>query len=177
MPCVHGKLQFFCKQCHLNGLPTYYCAHNIIKYRCHECKPATSNTICEHSRQKNQCRECCPDKYLELMLRNRIKNIIKKKQITPQQVREFLGVDQLDSRFFLKLLGVSDIHEFKRLFQYRLNDTPYTWENYGTEWELDHFLPLSTEKWYETLMRCHYSNIHPLTPAENKQKKNKEPKV
>ena len=48
-----------------------------------------------------------------------------------------------------------------------------TWENYGTEWEIDHIKPickfdlLNEEEMYECF---HYSNTQPLNKVENREK-------
>ena len=48
-----------------------------------------------------------------------------------------------------------------------------TWENYGTEWELDHINPLAIA--YEDgptdfAQACHYTNLQPLWKSEHQLK-------
>lgn len=50
------------------------------------------------------------------------------------------------------------------------------WDNYGSEWELDHYLPLSSfDLMDENQVKeaCHYTNIQPLWKEENRRKSNK----
>jgi len=49
-----------------------------------------------------------------------------------------------------------------------------TWENYGSEWHIDHIYPLSRAKNEEHLKElCHYSNLQPLWAEDNLSKGNK----
>jgi hypothetical protein len=43
-----------------------------------------------------------------------------------------------------------------------------SWENYGTEWHVDHIIPLAAAEHIEQLERLnHFSNLQPLWAAEN----------
>ena len=58
---------------------------------------------------------------------------------------------------------------------YTLEDTPYNWDNYGTEWEFDHIIPIAynnpTKE--EVIDRLSFDNVQPLSIKENQSKGNR----
>lgn len=51
-----------------------------------------------------------------------------------------------------------------------------SWGNYGTDWHIDHIIPLSSFDLVDrqqALAACHYTNLRPLWAVENQQKYNK----
>lgn len=52
-----------------------------------------------------------------------------------------------------------------------------TWANYGTEWVIDHHVPLASARNEVELMRlCHFTNLRPLGKVDNLRKAAKMPK-
>lgn len=48
-------------------------------------------------------------------------------------------------------------------------DTNMSWDNYGTYWEIDHLVPLSTAKTADDVMRLnHFTNLQPLEKNYNR---------
>lgn len=49
-----------------------------------------------------------------------------------------------------------------------------SWDNYGSNWEIDHIIPLCEAKnEIDVFKLCHISNLQPLTRVENMKKSNK----
>jgi len=78
----------------------------------------------------------------------------------------------------VKDLGCS-IQEFKLYIENYFPLYPgMSWNNYGVDWHLDHYVPLSyynLEDKNELLEALHYTNIQPLSKLENIKKHNKLP--
>lgn len=78
----------------------------------------------------------------------------------------------------VKDLGCS-ISEFKLYIENYFSIFPgMSWDNYGKDWHLDHFIPLSyynLEDRTELLEALHYTNLQPLWKSENIKKHNKLP--
>lgn len=76
------------------------------------------------------------------------------------------------SKKTLEILGCSLEEAFahiEALFQPGM-----TWDNYGTEWHIDHIIPLASSDTIEkTEKLCHYSNLQPLWALENILKSDK----
>jgi hypothetical protein len=72
----------------------------------------------------------------------------------------------------LEILGCSLEHAFlyiESLFKPGMN-----WSNYGSEWHIDHIIPLASAKTIEeTEKLCFYTNLQPLWARENILKSNK----
>ena len=54
------------------------------------------------------------------------------------------------------------------------NEHKMTWKNYGTEWEIDHIIPLSTFNLSDENQVCravHYINLQPLWIEDNSSKR------
>jgi len=46
-----------------------------------------------------------------------------------------------------------------------------SWENYGKEWDVDHMIPLMSDKTLEGFIRLnHYTNLQPLWKKDNSDK-------
>ena len=50
-----------------------------------------------------------------------------------------------------------------------------SWENYGSEWHIDHIVPLKYDNptLEQTIERLHYTNTQPLWATENISKGNR----
>ena len=50
-----------------------------------------------------------------------------------------------------------------------------SWENYGSEWHIDHIVPLKYDNptLQQTIERLHYTNTQPLWATENTSKGNR----
>lgn len=47
-------------------------------------------------------------------------------------------------------------------------DSNMNWDNYGTYWVIDHIIPISSGKNEEEIFKLnHFSNLRPLSKAEN----------
>lgn len=76
---------------------------------------------------------------------------------------ELLGVDYFVAKEFLERQFLSGM----------------TWENYGTEWHIDHLIPLdAAKKDYEKVKQlCFYQNLTPMWGNDNLRKSSKIPNV
>lgn len=73
-------------------------------------------------------------------------------------------------------LGCS-LGEFKLYIENQF-EPGMTWDNYGTKWHLDHFIPLSyfdLNDRTQFLEAFHYTNVQPLWAKDNLKKSNKLP--
>lgn len=65
-----------------------------------------------------------------------------------------------------------DIQTFKKYIEAKFQPG-MTWKNYGKLWQIDHVIPISvfdlTDR-TQLLQACHYTNLQPLTAAENLKK-------
>jgi hypothetical protein len=80
---------------------------------------------------------------------------------------------------FLSILGCT-VKEFRKHIEEGMKKIPFcTLLTYKTYWNIDHTIPLSKRDLTdERILRelCHYTNLHPMTVADNSRKRNKEPK-
>ena len=69
----------------------------------------------------------------------------------------------------------STIEDFKDHMDYLFEDTPFTWDNYGEIWEMDHIIPIgyNNPTKEEVIERLSFENVQPLSKKENKAKGNR----
>jgi hypothetical protein len=73
------------------------------------------------------------------------------------------------SKKTIEILGC-DFEIFKKHIEEQFNEN-MNWNNYGTYWEIDHIIPVSSSKTEEELYKLnHYTNFQPLYWAENLSK-------
>ena len=73
---------------------------------------------------------------------------------------------------FLQLLGC-EWSQFIARIEHQLKRNGWTWQRYGSEWTLDHKLPVrawNLERYEERAMCSHFSNLRPLSDEENRRK-------
>ena len=166
--CCHGRIKSQCKDCGGGSI----CSHNRQKSRCKDCggsqicphnrdkskcKDCGGSQICPHNRQKSICKECDFQGYLGSIVRNRTIQALKSKK--SKKTLEYLGCN---------------ISTFKQHIQKQFKPG-MTWDNYGSEWHIDHVIPLKYNKptLEQTIERLHYKNTQPLWAAENIAKGNR----
>jgi hypothetical protein len=104
---------------------------------------------------------------LKKRVRNRVYNAIKranknKKAKINQRTEKMIGCTITELRGHLE-------SKFKR---------GMTWEGHGSDWHIDHVIPLSVfnlEDDSQLLTACHYRNLQPLWARENLQKSDRVP--
>jgi hypothetical protein len=70
------------------------------------------------------------------------------------------------------MLGCS-IKEFQNHLEQQFSND-MTWDNYGKMWEVDHIIPLSSDKTKEGFIKLnHYTNLQPLLSYDNRIKGDK----
>ena len=96
------------------------------------------------------------------MIRNfraRIPKILKKKNVSKKNS-------------MLKILGCT-ASELKKYLENKFKQG-MNWDNYGSDWHVDHIIPYDTAKSVEEVEKLtHYSNLQPLWGKENLKKSNK----
>lgn len=125
-------------------------------------KEARSNRF-RHSYAK---RRACPQKYLQSILRVRVKNALLYQIKHPQAKMKNTGSAVRD-------LGCT-LPEFVLYISQKFQPG-MDWNNYGS-WHLDHIKPLSLFNLLnrdEFLVACHYTNYQPLWARDNIRKSNK----
>jgi hypothetical protein len=93
------------------------------------------------------------NRYLRLMLRNRIRTVLRGKEKSGRS---------------LDLLGC-DIPTWRRWLEDQF-EPGMTWENYGTDWHVDHRIPLSTLDLRDPENQRYlfnYQNTRPMCGVEN----------
>ncbi len=125
--------------------------------------------IKEHCKQKNkdylpirkekikQKRKTDLNFQLSEVLRSKIHRMIKGKETS-----------------YKKLIGCN-VEFFIKWIEFRF-DSNMNWNNYGTDWHIDHILPISIfdfSKINEQQICFHWTNLQPLNGLENQQKSNK----
>lgn len=79
---------------------------------------------------------------------------------------------QYSSGDAVRLLGCSG-KELKQHLESKFQPG-MTWNNYGSDWHIDHIYPLSKARKEGTIEKaCHYSNLQPLWAVDNLSKKDK----
>jgi hypothetical protein len=79
------------------------------------------------------------------------------------------------SKSMLSLIGF-DITAFREWIEFQLGGTLFTWDNYGTTWDIDHVVPCSSFDLTDHTAKqtCFkWSNMRPLGKAQNYTKSNK----
>lgn len=150
--CEHGNRKTRCDDC--DGISL--CEHKREKAKCIDCDGIS---ICEHKKRRQHCKLCDFKGFLyhnvncRLLEGYKYSNFIKKQKST----LFYLGCDIPTYIDYLNnLLAQQDI---------------FTWENYGTHWQIDHIIPLYynldelTEEIF--ISRFHYTNTQPLSKFDN----------
>jgi hypothetical protein len=84
-------------------------------------------------------------------------------------VRRYLSAKEKGSLRSQQIVGCSKEHLVRHL-ESKFRDG-MLWENYGSFWEVDHIIPLSSAKDADEVIRlCHWTNLQPLTCSENRAK-------
>lgn len=188
--CIHGRTRTYCNECDGGSMCEHnkrkdrcgdcaelygrhqYCEHNRLKTSCHDCG---GGSICEHGTRRTRCKECeggsiCEHKimrddcrYCDFsgFLSGRVSSQVRKalKESKSKKSIEYLGTDSVTYRKYLESRFVEGM----------------TWENYGTEWEIDHIIPIKYENptIEEVVKRLHYKNTQPLWASLNASKNNR----
>ena len=93
-------------------------------------------------------------------LRSRLGGALRRKQKSGSAIRDLgCSIEQLQLHLSAKF------------------EPGMTWDNYGTEWHIDHIRPLANYDLTDRqifLQLAHYTNLQPLWAADNMKKSNKE---
>jgi len=110
------------------------------------------------SREKYQKMKTDPIKYLQMLVRRRIRGIFIQKNLKKKLTCEsIVGCSYLELKIYLE-----------SKFQ-----TNMSWENQG-DWHIDHVIPLSSAQTEEKIYNlCHYTNLQPLWAEDNLKKGSK----
>lgn len=94
--------------------------------------------------------------------------IFKLKYVISRTIRRSLKCKGISkSKKSIEILGCT-IEFFKRYIE-EMFIGDMSWENYGTYWDLDHKIPLSTAETEEDVLRLnHYTNLQPLDSYINR---------
>ena len=126
--------------------------------KCRTCKEIKNRDSFRHNRLK--CKTCERDEPLTKLKRNiRSRIYIALKKVKKQNTIHYLGINSLE--FFNWILSYS---------------SEYTIETYGSEWHIDHVIPLSRFDLNcndEQLIAFNWRNTMPLSVKENLSKNNK----
>ena len=142
------------KEAELKELEEKIGSENTICKYCEEVRPKTRF---RHNRLK--CKDCERDEPLEKLkrlIRSRIFAALTKKQ---KHTIEYLGCS---TQTYINWL--------------LYNNNGYTLENRGTEWHIDHVIPLSLfdlDDEEEQMIAFNWRNTMPLSPSDNLSKNNK----
>lgn len=132
-----------------------WCPHGIRKSTCKDCE---GSDICTHKIRKHLCRECDLSGYLAHICRSRIYTALKQNKV--KGTTEYLGCTFGELRSYIE-------SKFKE---------GMSWDNYGSEWHIDHIVPIKFENPTNTAIieaRLHYTNLQPLWALENYSKGNR----
>jgi len=131
------------------------CHHGIRKSTCREC---FGSEICLHKKRKTTCSKCDPIGHLAHVCRSRIYSALKQEKTC--STIEYLGCS---------------IQELKTYLESKFEEG-MNWDNHGTEWHVDHIVPIryeSPDDIATTVQRLHYTNLQPLWASENYIKGNR----
>lgn len=129
----------------------------IDNKRCNYCEVVKHKTAFRHNRLK--CKDCERDEPIEKFKRVIRSRIISALNHKPKHTIEYLGCNIQD--YLLWLLS---------------NNSGYNLKNRGTEWHIDHVIPLSRfnlEIEEQQLIAFNWRNTMPLSCKENLKKNNK----
>jgi hypothetical protein len=124
---------------------------------CKYCKLIKSKERFRHNRLK--CKDCERDDPLSTIIRRTRTRIIACLRKKNKHTIDYLGCN---CKFYMDWI--------------LNNNTHYTFENYGTEWHIDHVIPLSKfdlNDDSEQLIAFNWRNTMPLSVKENLSKNNK----
>ncbi len=165
--CVHNRRRTRCSIC----LP---CPHGAVQERCRECNECIHGNHtrycsecsgCEHRELKYRCRVCNPSGHLAHAIRTQIRDALKDDK-TARTV-DYLGCDIAALRAHIESQFIAGM----------------SWTNYGSEWHIDHIVPLKypindagmsrPPTLSEVIERLRYTNCQPLWAADNLIKGNR----
>ena len=152
--CPHGRQKSHCKPCGGSQI----CLHDR---RISDCRECGGSNICEHNKQRRTCLICDPLGHLVVVERSRIYSALKNNR-------------EVSSKEYLSC----DIEELRAHIESQFKEG-MSWNNYGSEWHIDHKVPLKYKGDGETLTleqvkkRLHYTNTQPLWAKENITKGNR----
>lgn len=97
--------------------------------------------------------------------------VYKLKYVVSRMIRNSLKCKGLSKNKRSKDILGCTIEFFKIYIEERFIDD-MSWENYGTNWDIDHIIPLSTADTEEDVLRLnHYTNLQPLDSYINRNVK------
>ena len=97
--------------------------------------------------------------------------VYKLKYVVARMIRNSLKCKGLSKNKRSKDILGCTIEFFKIYIEERFIDD-MSWENYGTNWDIDHIIPLSTADTEEDVLRLnHYTNLQPLDSYINRNVK------
>jgi len=156
--CPHGRQRSTCKDCGGTGI----CEHGKRRSICVDCSGAS---VCEHGRQRYRCKDCDPAGHLHHVVSGRIYQALKRNKTDSSLEYLSCTIDELRAHIELQFSTRGDV--------------AMTWENYGTEWHIDHVKPIRFKEGGEvpTLEqvkeRLHWTNTQPLWARDNLAKGNR----
>lgn len=154
--CKHDIRRTYCDECGGGDL----CIHKQRLTRCEECGGSEK---CEHKIYKNSCRICDFIGYITGIVNKRIRNGYVDCKFEKEKGRP--GVSYLGCNIPTYIEYLNNLLAQQNIF---------TWENYGTHWQIDHIIPLYynldelTEEIF--ISRFHYTNTQPLSKFDNNSK-------
>ena len=167
---ARGGAFSYCKDCSNIRSKNY---HYKNKIKINERSRNYAETNKANIREQRLTKKEKLNEYQRNYARNRYKidPVFKFKKSIRRSTSEAFGSNK-KSKKTIELLGCSMEIAFchiESLFQPGM-----TWDNYGSEWHIDHIIPLaSAETIEETEKLCHYSNLQPLWALENVLKSDK----
>jgi len=156
--CKHNKIKTQSRDCDGSS----FCAHGSRKTYCIDCK---GGAICEHGKIKYQCYTCNYKLCLIQFQRCKIKNMLKRSNLSKNHSIEYLGIKSYEFIEFFQ----------KKMNYYNNNDNNIIKMNWNNI-ELDHIKPISLFDLNDEtdFLNCsNYSNLQPLFKKDNNQKHNK----
>ena len=156
--CEHNRMKYQCKDCGGSSI----CEHNRIK---HSCKDCGGSAICEHKIQRRTCSLCDPIGHLTKVIRGRVHYALKTSKTA--HTIDYLGCDMEAFRCHIE-------GQF---------EPGMTWDNYGSDWHVDHIVPLKypvngdgisrPPTLDEVIQRLDFMNCQPMRATENIAKGNR----